>query len=129
MNTKWLLGMVVLAAMPIVAAAEDVLVTSASPPEAKLASIDAQSTTVARATIDRYTKILNELEKRCPESREQIANFAVTGVKILKESKGVVMTQLQFLDAMNGSLPPGSESLGVKCAEIAAMLATLIDRQ
>jgi hypothetical protein len=102
-------------------------VTGASPAEAKLAAIDAHGTTVQREAVRVYGELLDDLDRKCKEDRTRIGNIAVKCVELLAR-KNVRMTHLKFLQAMNDSMPAGSESLGLSCAEIGAMLVTTIDR-
>jgi hypothetical protein len=110
------------------AAAQSVTITSSSPTEAKLASIDARSTTVQQTTIAQYARLLDSLDRKCKENRTQIGDFAAKGVQLLAEKKHVKMTHLKFLQSMDGSMPQGSETLNLSCAEVAAMLVTMIER-
>jgi hypothetical protein len=113
-----------LAASP---AAQTVIVTDASAPEAKLAALDAHSKTVQQSAIGEYARLLDGLDRKCKEDRERIGNIAVKGVQLLAE-KRVAMTHRQFLQAMKDSMPKGSDTLNLGCAEIAAFLVTMIDR-
>jgi hypothetical protein len=113
-----------LAASP---AAQTVIVTDASAPEAKLAALDAHSKTVQQSAIGEYARLLDGLDRKCKEHRERIGDIAVKGVQLLAE-KRVAMTHRQFLQAMKDSMPKGSDTLNLGCAEIAAFLVTMIDR-
>ena len=113
-----------LAASP---AAQTVIVTDASVPEAKLAALDANSKTVQQSAIGEYARLLDGLDRKCKEDRERIGDIAVKGVQLLAKKK-VAMTHRQFLQAMTDSMPKGSETLNLGCAEIAAFLVTMIDR-
>jgi hypothetical protein len=113
-----------LAAAP---AAQTVIVTDASVPEAKLAALDAHSKTVQQGAIGEYARLLDGLDRKCKEDRERIGDIAVKGVQLLAKKK-VAMTHRQFLQAMTDSMPKGSETLNLGCAEIAAFLVTMIDR-
>jgi hypothetical protein len=117
----------ILATVTSGAGAQTVTVTSSSPPEAKLASIDAGSKVVQQSTVRQYARLLDDLDRKCKENRTQIGDFAAKGVELLAEKK-VTMTYLKFLQSMNGSMPEGSEKLNLSCAEIAAMLVTMIER-
>jgi hypothetical protein len=114
----------VLAASP---AAQTVTVTDASTPEAKLAALDAHSKTVQQSAIGEYARLLDGLDRKCKEDRDRIRDISVKGVELLAE-KNVAMTHKKFLQAMNDSMPPGSETRNLGCAEIAAFLVTMIDR-
>jgi hypothetical protein len=111
-----------------VAYAADVEVTTSSPPEAKLASLDAHTTTIPESTVRTYGSVLDQLDPKCTEDRERIGDIATKGVELLQGRKGVKMSYLKFLQAMNDSIPPGTESLNLKCAEIASILVTSISR-
>ena len=121
----FVVAVVFLAALP---AAQTVTVTDASPPEAKLAALDAQSKTVQHSAIREYTRLLDGLDRKCKEDRDRIGDITVKGVQLLAQ-KNVAMTHKQFLQAMNDSMPKGSETLNLGCAEIAAFLVTMIDRR
>jgi hypothetical protein len=110
------------------AGAQMVTVTDSSPPEAKLAAIDAQGRLVQQSTITKFSAALDDLDRKCTEDRTQIANMVVTSVKLLADEKSVTMTHLKFMQSMNDSMPKGSERLNLSCAEIAAMLVTMINR-
>ena len=125
MRTIGVCGVVAfLAASP---AAQTVIVTDASAPEAKLAALDAHSKTVQQGAIGEYARLLDGLDRKCKEDRERIGDIAVKGVQLLAKKK-VAMTHRQFLQAMTDSMPKGSETLNLGCAEIAAFLVTMIDR-
>ena len=113
-----------LAASP---AAQTVTVTDASAPEAKLAALDAHSKTVQQNAIGEYARLLDGLDRKCREDRDRMGDIAVKGVQLLAEKK-VAMTHKKFLQAMNDSMPKGSETLNLGCAEIAAFLVTMIAR-
>lgn len=107
---------------------QTVSVTSSSLPEAKLASIDSHSTEVPTGTVAGYARLLDDLDRKCKENRAQIGDIAAKGVQIFSE-KRVTMTHLKFLQSMNDSMPEGSETLNLSCAEIAAMFVTMTDRR
>lgn len=128
MRTAILILVALLTGPLTVSFAQNVRVTDSSPPEAKLAAIDQGSTVVSRSRIRDYGRPLNRLDQKCKEPRERIADYAVKGVELLKEKKNVRMSILRFLQAMDESIPKGSESLDLSCAEITALLVTMIDR-
>jgi hypothetical protein len=117
-------AVVFLAASP---AAQTVTVTDASAPEAKLAALDAHSKTVQHSAIREYARLLDDLDRKCKEDRDRIGDVAVKGVQLLAE-KNIAMTHKMFLQSMNDSMPKGSETRNLGCAEIAAFLVTMIDR-
>jgi hypothetical protein len=122
-------GSVILLAviLPEFATAQTVTVTSSSPVEAKLAAVDACSKVVQQTAVRRYERLLDDLDRKCKEGRTQIGDIAVKGVELLAK-KRVTMTNLKFLQSMSDSMPEGSQSLNLSCAEIAAILVTMIDR-
>jgi hypothetical protein len=107
--------------------AQNVTVGSTSPPEAKMAAMDTHSTSVPQATLRQYGALLNSVDTKCKEDRAQIANMVAKGVELL-EKKGVTMTYLKFLQSLDGAMPKGSEALNLSCAEMSALLVTMIDR-
>ena len=107
---------------------QNVRVTASSPPEALLAALDQGSMLVSQSLVQKYRRILDSIDPKCKETNKQIADFTVTGVRLLKEQKKIRMTNLKFLQAMDESLPEDAESLNLSCAEIAALLVTLIDQ-
>jgi hypothetical protein len=117
-------AVVFLAASP---AAQTVTVTDTSAPEAKLAALDAHSKTVQQSAIREYARLLDDLDRKCKENRDRIGDVTVKGVQLLAE-KNVAMTHKMFLQSMSDSMPKGSETLNLGCAEIAAFLVTMIDR-
>jgi hypothetical protein len=117
-------AVVLFAASP---AAQTVTVTDASAPEAKLAALDAHSTTVQQSAIREYARLLDDLDRKCKENRDRIGEVVIKGVQLLAE-KNVAMTHKQFLQSLNDSMPKGSETRNLGCAEIAAFLVTMIDR-
>lgn len=122
-----LLSFLVCTVLSTTVSAQTVTVTNSSSAEAKLASIDARSKVLQESTVRQYARLLDDLDRRCKENRTQIGDFAATGVELLAEKK-VAMTHLKFLQSMNGAMPEGSEALELSCAEIAALLVTMIDR-
>jgi hypothetical protein len=120
----FVVAVVILAASP---EAQTIMVTDASPPEAKLAALDAHSKTVHQSAIGEYARLLDGLDRKCKEDRDRIRDITVKGVQLLAEKK-VAMTHKTFLQAMNDSMPEGSETRNLGCAEIAAFLVTMIDR-
>lgn len=69
-----------------------------------------------------YVAALDALEPKCTNDRTLLGDFAVTGRDLLAD-RGETITLLEFLHAIDESLPPG---LGpIDCAEIAAAVVTL----
>ena len=54
-----------------------VTVTNESPPEAKLASLDAGEQQVPRSNIAQMAQVLDKLEQQCKEGRSEIGDLAV----------------------------------------------------
>lgn len=109
--------------------AQTTTVTDNSPPEAKLVSIDRQSTRVPTRLVRYYGRLLDRLDRKCTEPRTRISDMAVKGVQLLEEDKGVSMSNREMLEAMDESMPEGSASLNLQCSEIVALLVTMIDRR
>ena len=105
----FVVAVVFLAASP---AAQTVTVIDASPPEARLAALDAHSKTVQQSAVSEYARLLVGLDRKCKEDRDAIGDITVKGVHLLAEKK-VSMTHKQFLQAMNDSMPKGSETLNL----------------
>jgi hypothetical protein len=103
-------------------------VSDASPSEAKLAALDARSAVVHDTTVAAYGHLLDRLSNKCVEARERIGDFAVVGTQHLKEGKNVTLSIRRFLEVMNESIPAEAATLQLKCAEVAAVLATTISR-
>ena len=120
-------SLLVLSPTPLLA--QVVTVTTVSPIEAKLAALDSGRMDVKQSTINNYTRLLNELGKKCKEERRLIGDYASKGVELLKE-KNVSMNRLEFLEAMNQSIPENAKAkLNVRCAEISALLVTITNRR
>lgn len=100
-------------------------VTSDSPLEEKLAAIDLGSSLVPEAVIAEYVAVLDRLEPKCKQPREEVGGFALTGVKLLKEDKGIEMPALKMLNLMDGAISPKAlEGLGpMDCASIMALIS------
>ena len=108
---------------------EKAAVSPSSRPAWKLAVIDQGGKQVlALSDLQAYGAVMDRLIDKCPEPEERISDFAVVGTKGLSE-RGVSMTNFEFLVAMDKSMPADVKAkLGVKCAETAAILATLIEK-
>lgn len=110
------------------ALAQNVTVTDSSPPEWKLAAIDCQCRSIPQSTARQYAQLLDDIDKKCKEDRGSIGDIVAKGVKLLLSEKGVTLTHLRFLQAMSMSMPPGSQTLGLACADIATLLVLTITR-
>ncbi len=94
-------------------------------PEYKLASLDAgRRLDTDDPIIDAHAGFLDELETKCREPRERIADFAVVGSDIIKDETGQDWLVLDVLIGMNEGIPP--EAGQVRCDEVAAAFATLV---
>lgn len=100
-------------------------VTGASPMEEKLAAIDAGSPMVPESLIAEYVAVLDRLEPKCKQPREEVAGFALTGVNLLKKDKGIEMPVLRMLQSMDSAISPKAlEGLGpMDCASIMALIS------
>jgi hypothetical protein len=114
----------------VAAAGDDSVIVGASARGAwKLAAIDHGDDSVPRPDLAPYSETMDRLLGKCPEPEERIGDFAVVGVKELAQ-KGVRMSHLEFIQGMDESMPSDTKTkLGVKCAEVAAILFTFIDRR
>ena len=77
--------------------AQEVTVTGSSPPEAKLAALEAGSNKVSTATVRRYAAYLDRLEPRCQQPRTQIAEIAMGAGDTLQNQYRKSMSYLQIL--------------------------------
>lgn len=98
-------------------------------PEGKVAAIDSGTRNVSEAMVRPYRASLDSLQLRCTEPRERIGDIAFTGANLLRSQKSVHVSILRFLQMMEGSIPRVSSTERVKCAEIAAALVALTNRQ
>ena len=58
-------------------------VTSTSPPEARMAALDAAGQTVEKCTIRQYGELLDGLDGKCREDRAEIAGMVAKAVQLL----------------------------------------------
>ena len=103
---------------------QKVRVTQSSSTEAKLAVIDAGSSYVEQSVIDVYGRYLDKLRPKCNDNRTGISDTVVKATRILAK-KGIELSALEFLVALDGSIPP--EIGKMNCVEISAALITLIE--
>lgn len=73
-----------------------------------------------------FKRLLDSLEKKCRNKRENIADILVKGVEILEKKHGIKMSLLAFAEGLNQSIPPDSKSLNLDLAEVGAVYVTLI---
>jgi len=92
-------------------------------PEYQLASLDkGKVLDLNDPSIDAYARALDAAEAKCTNGRTAISDYAVTGQRLLAD-KGIKVTLLQAVRAIDQSVPDGSPKLD--CAEIAALWVTL----
>jgi hypothetical protein len=91
--------------------------------EYKLASIEKGGLVAENdPLVGSFGAALNSLEPKCKDSRERIADMAVTTQKLLKE-KGISLSLLRILQDVNRSIPSG---FGAQpCADVFAAYVTL----
>ena len=106
--------------------AQSTNVTSKSEPAAMLASFDTQSLTVPVKVVATYQRALNRVVRNCQEPETSVATYASNGVDLVLREKGVEVTHLAFLSAMDEAMPGTRSSTGVACSEIAASLVLMI---
>ncbi len=71
-----------------------------------------------------YTQRLTTLTRKCGEPQMSVSDIAVRGTQVMQEKRGVSMSSLEFLDAMDDAIP--DEATGaVNCTEIAAVLVAI----
>ena len=83
-----------------------VAATNGSPPEVTLAVIDEKSASVKKSTVRRYAVLLDRLEPPCQESREQLAESALTASHDT-QGKKTRLSILDVLDEVAASHPSG----------------------
>ncbi len=75
--------------------------------------------------VGRFKSVLDNLQPKCTESRQKIADMGVKAQQLL-QNKGVDLSLLRVMQAANDSIPPG---FGTQpCADIFAALVTLTKR-
>jgi hypothetical protein len=88
-----------------------------------LASLDAeQLLDRSDSRIPEYEAALAATAQKCTNEPSLIGDFAHRGVEILAE-EGVVVSRLEMLNAIADSVPEG---LRLDCAEVAAVIVTLM---
>jgi hypothetical protein len=92
-------------------------------PEYQLASLDKGAVLdLDDPSIGAYARALDAAEAKCTNGRTAISDYAVNAQRLLAD-KGVKVTLLQAVQAIDQSIPDGSPKLD--CAEIAALWVTL----
>ncbi len=125
---KYILIFFLLALITAPSLGQTVRVTSFSPPEAKLAAIDKGTNVVSASLIQLYARRIESLKRKCKEDATSIADTAVKGVEGLQKWRGVSMSILGFLSAMDESIPVDAESLGLSCVEISSLLIAMTEK-
>jgi hypothetical protein len=95
-------------------------VTSTSPPEARLALIASGVNPVHGSTIGHFARLLDRLEPRCEESREQIADLTVEAREGLRLREGIEVGLMAILVNINNDIPAEAAGSRVRCSEVAA---------
>ena len=91
--------------------------------ESKLASIDGQP----RAE-QQYAALLYELDSKCQEDRQAIAELTVRAVELVKQADKEA-NNLQMLQALQVASHSADSSKPVKCAELYAAIVISIQTQ
>ncbi|MEP0874159.1 hypothetical protein NDA01_31165 [Trichocoleus desertorum AS-A10] len=91
--------------------------------ESKLASIDAQP----RAE-KQYAALLDELDSKCQEDKQAIADLTVRAVELVKQADKEA-NHLQMLQALQVASHSADSSKPVKCAELYAAIVISIQTQ
>lgn len=109
-----------------------VLVTDASPITQKMAVLEhGGGREVPIATVEAFNSTFLSLERKCVQRRDSaqgragLADMSVAAVQGLRK-KGRKTGYLEFIQAMDTSVPPEMKG-PIDCAEIAALLAVLLD--
>jgi len=74
-----------------------------------------------------YNRLLSGLMVKFGDTRIGVSDTAVRGTQVMKEHKNVQLSALEFLAAMDKSIPVGMK--GINCAEIAAAFIALTDHR
>jgi hypothetical protein len=77
--------------------------------------------------IYQFLSLLDSLERKCSNSRQQIADATVAAHEQLKE-KGVRMTLMEVMRNLNNAIPAEAARSRVSIAEIAAAFVVLTNR-
>lgn len=100
-------------------------VTSASPIAHKLASLEVGTgRTITAESARAFDRVLGALEHQCHQTRTDISDMTVVGVKQLRAA-GKQVKYLEFLRAMNQIIPRGEK---MDCRVVAATVLTLMEK-
>jgi len=91
--------------------------------ESQLASIDAQSSAEKQ-----YAALLDELDSKCQEGRQAIADLTVRAVELVKQADKPA-TNLQMLQALQVASRSATASRPVQCDELYAAIVISIQTQ
>ena len=93
----------------------------------KLAVIDSGNSNPSDSTVARYASALSQVEGKCrAQPGTSHGDYAVTATQILAD-EGIGASTLEILNGVSEALSePGTESLGLQCSEVYALLVTLI---
>jgi hypothetical protein len=94
-------------------------VTSTSPPEARLALIASGVNPVHGSMIGHFARLLDRLEPRCEETRDQIADLAVEAREELRIRQGIEVGLMAILVNINNDIPAQAAGSRVRCSEVA----------
>lgn len=86
---------------------EQVDVEGTSKPAEMLASLEERSPVVDRTVLARFRFLLDELQRRCSDSRTELADMAAFVLEQLDERKGVERSLRQIMEAVIRSVDPG----------------------
>ena len=75
-------------------------------------------------TVYRFRYLLNSLEKKTKNSKQEIGDMSVAVVTKLKEKYGKEKKLLDFMEEMNDTIPDGLE---MEYAEVLALYLTMVD--
>jgi hypothetical protein len=122
----WPLSVVLLLVSTSPLSSQNVTVTDASPPEAKLAAIDRNTRVIPRAVIQEYARLLDRAEPRCTQSRMRIADMIVAGTRELLSRYRKIFTNLQFLRAFDRMMVGYESEAGRREQDCAPLIALLV---
>jgi hypothetical protein len=96
---------------------------SATTPEHQLATIErGRSIPATDPLVSDFRAQLDQLQPKCTEPRERLADFTVVSHRLLKEA-GIDESYLTTLSAVNLGMPSGVGPLG--CADLFAVYVTI----
>ena len=78
-------------------------------------------------TIAQFSSLLDSLERKCANSRQQIADATVAAQDLLRK-KGVKLKLIDVMRNLNDAIPEEAAGSKLSIAEVAAAWVTLTDR-